>query len=564
VFVDLWRKNELLKRQQALLQARELMAVEKRSDLRFRSLTDSMPQCVWAARKDGEIYYCNRIWRDYAGEEAGITFFDAVPEEDLPDVRRAYQTAIDSGRPMERELRLRRKDGSLRWHLCRMVPETEEGGRIAGWICTATDIDQQKRIEESNRSLLASEKDARRQAEIANRTKDEFLATVSHELRTPLNAILGWTRMLRTGAVDQKALSRVLETIERNARAQTQLVEDILDVSRIIAGKLRVNIQKMDLHAVARSALDAVRPAAQAKGVQLVADLKPGSEELCGDPDRLQQVIWNLLSNAIKFTPKDGTVSVRIERAQSDVRITVSDTGVGIHPSSMPHVFDRFWQADSSITRTQGGLGLGLAIVRHLVEVHGGVVTAESDGEGKGARFTVDIPVRAVAPPPPERTEENGAERPPPDDSPIIAQQLLKGLDVLVVDDEPDARELVTAVLVKCGATVRTASTVDDAIARLRDRRPDVLISDIGLPSEDGYALIRRVRELDPEVPAAALTAFASADDHRLALAQGFHAHVTKPVEPADLALLVASLAGRVPSIRPVPERGDDRQAAAG
>jgi len=240
VFVDLWRKNELLRRQQAMLRARELIEVEKRGELRFRALTDSMPQCVWAARRDGEIYYCNRIWREYAGEQAGITFFDAVPAEELEEVRRSYQNAIAAGEPLEREQRLRRKDGVWRWHLCRMVPERDERGRVLGWIFTATDIDQQKRIEEVNKDLLASEKDARKQAEIANRTKDEFLATVSHELRTPLNAILGWTRMLRTGAVEPKALSRVLETIERNARAQTQLVEDILDVSRIIAGKLRV------------------------------------------------------------------------------------------------------------------------------------------------------------------------------------------------------------------------------------------------------------------------------------------------------------------------------------
>src|SRR6202022_1739191 len=272
----------------------------------FRALTDSMPQCVWAARRDGEIYYCNRIWREYAGDQAGITFFDAVPADELEEVRRSYQNAIASGEPLEREQRLRRKDGVWRWHLCRMVPERDERGRILGWICTATDIDQQKRIEEVNKDLLASEKDARKQAEIANRTKDEFLATVSHELRTPLNAILGWTRMLRTGAVEPKALSRVLETIERNARAQTQLVEDILDVSRIIAGKPRGTTQKTDPPAGARPGLGAVAPPAEAKGVVLEANFQAGSGEFCGDPDRLQQVIWNLLSNAIKFTPKDG------------------------------------------------------------------------------------------------------------------------------------------------------------------------------------------------------------------------------------------------------------------
>jgi PAS domain S-box-containing protein len=561
VFVDLWRKNELLRRQQSMLRARELLEVEKRGELRFRALTDSMPQCVWAARRDGEIYYCNRVWKEFAGEDAGITFFDAIPEEELEDVRQSFGTAVRAGQPLEREQRLRRKDGVWRWHLCRMVPERDERGRISGWICTATDIDQQKRIEEANQVLLVSEQEARRQAEIANRTKDEFLATVSHELRTPLNAILGWTRMLRTGAVEPKALSRVLETIERNARAQTQLVEDILDVSRIIAGKLRVNIQKTDLHGVARAALDSVRPAAEAKGVVLAAELEPGSGEFCGDPDRLQQVIWNLLSNGIKFTPKDGQVVLRIERAKSDVRIIVSDTGVGIAPDFLPLVFDRFRQADSSITRTQGGLGLGLAIVRHLVEVHGGSVLAESEGEGKGARFTVQMPVRAVIPVPEPLAAGGSEPLPSPAKPPIVAETLLAGLDVLVVDDEADARDLVTAVLVRCGAQVRTASSVEGAILRLRERRPDVLLSDIGLPSEDGYALIRRVREIDPEVPAAALTAYASPDDHRRALAAGFHAHVAKPAEPSDLALLVASLAGRIVAGR---VDGADKQVAAG
>ena len=562
VFVDLWRKNELLRSQQAMLRARELVEVEKRNELRFRTLTDSMPQCVWAARRDGEIHYCNQIWREYAGEQAGITFFDAVPEDELDEVHQSYRVAIASGEPLEREQRLRRQDGVWRWHLCRMVPERDERGRVTGWICTATDIDQQKRIEEANKVLLASEKEARRQAEIANRTKDEFLATVSHELRTPLNAILGWTRMLRTGAVEPKSLTRVLETIERNARAQTQLVEDILDVSRIIAGKLRVNVKKTDLHAVARSALDSVRPAAEAKGVVLMAELQPGSGEFCGDPDRLQQVVWNLLSNAIKFTPKDGTVELRIERVRSDVRITVTDTGAGIVPSALPHVFDRFWQADSSITRSQGGLGLGLAIVRHLVEVHGGTVEAASEGDAKGARFTVQMPVRAVAPAP-EAVAEYGPEPVSAAQEPrVIPENLLNGVHVLVVDDEPDARDLVTAVLVNCGAQVRTASTVDDAIARLHERRPDVVISDIGLPNEDGYALIRRVREIDPDVPAAALTAYASPEDQQRALASGFHAHVSKPVEPADLAVLVASLTGRIEASRPLPERPNHDLAA--
>ncbi|TMA20768.1 MAG: response regulator [Deltaproteobacteria bacterium] len=562
VFVDLWRKTELLRRQEAMLRATEVIAVEKRGELRFRALTDSMPQCVWAARADGEIYYCNRVWREYAGEEAGITFFDAIPEEEMEEARLAVGSAIRSGQPLEREQRLRRKDGQWRWHLCRLVPERDERGRILGFICTATDIDQHKRIEEANKALLASESEARRQAEIANRTKDEFLATVSHELRTPLNAILGWTRMLRTGAVEPKALGRVLETIERNARAQTQLVEDILDVSRIIAGKLRINIRKTDLHAVARAALDSVRPAADAKGVLLVADLQPGSAEFCGDPDRLQQVIWNLLSNSIKFTQRSGKVELRIERVQSDVRISVADTGVGIARDALDHVFDRFWQADSSSTRSQGGLGLGLAIVRHLVEVHGGTVRAESEGENQGARFTVSMPVRAVAPEVEPEAARSGAEPVARRGTLVSAETLLAGVDVLVVDDEIDARDLVAAVLGKCGASVRLASTVDEAIARIRERRPNVLLSDIGLPGDDGYELIRRVHEIDPAIPAAALTAYATPQDVRRAIEAGFQAHVAKPVEPSDLGLLVASLSGRIvapPTVEPA-----EPQASAG
>ena len=557
VFVDLWRKGELLRRQQALLRAREVVEVEKRGEMRFRALTDSMPQCVWAAKSDGEIYYCNRVWREYAGPEGGMSFFDAVPPEERDEVLQAWNQAFRATRSWERQQRLRRHDGQWRWHLCRMVPERDLNGQLVGWIATATDIDEHKQIEEANRRLLASEKEAREQAEIANRTKDEFLATVSHELRTPLNAILGWTRMLRTGAVEPKQFARVLETIERNARSQTQLIEDILDVSRIIAGKLRLNIQKTDLHTVVRQAMDAVRPAAEAKSVHLDCELTPGSGEFAGDPDRLQQIIWNLLSNAIKFTPREGRVEVRVERVASAARITVTDTGLGISPDFLPHVFDRFRQADSSITRVQGGLGLGLAIVRHLVEVHGGTVHAESEGQGKGSRFTVQMPLRAVAPaapePPSERNGQGqGAAR--AEDSPAAPPPLLLAeVDVLVVEDEADARELVRAVLANYGARVRTVSSVDEALAQLRDHRPEVLLSDIGMPSADGYALIRRVRALDEQsggkVPAAALTAFASPDDHRRALEAGFNAHVSKPIEPSDLALLVASLAGRASEV---------------
>ena len=543
VFVDLWRKGELIKRQQAMLRAQEMRELERRSDVRFRALTDSMPQCVWAARRDGEIYYCNRIWREYAGEQAGIGFFDAVPEEDLAAVRAAWTAAIRGARNLEREQRLRRHDGELRWHLCRLAPERDEHGSIVGFIATATDIDHQKRVEEAHAVLLLREQEARAELESANRSKDEFLATVSHELRTPLNAILGWTRMLRTGAVEgADKLDRALETIERNARAQTQLVEDILDVSRIIAGKLRVQVQRIDLRAVIRGAVDAVRPAAEVKKVDLELALEDEAGDFQGDPDRLQQVVWNLLSNAIKFTPAKGKVSVQLRRRGDEVEVVVSDTGIGINRDFLPHVFDRFRQADSSITRATGGLGLGLAIVRHLVEVHGGTVTAESEGEGKGARFTVRLPRREIQP---EAGEEPRLRNGSAYLAAPVKPQALAGLRILVVEDEADARDLVTAVLCSCGAQVEAVASADEAIELIQRSAPDVLVSDIGLPVEDGYAFIRRVRALPAgaDLPALALTAYAGTGDDVRAREAGFQRHVAKPVEPAELAARVAEVA---------------------
>ncbi len=526
VFVDLWRRGELIKRQAAMLRVQELRELERRSEVRFHGLTDSMPQCVWAARRDGEIHYCNRVWREYAGPEAGPSFFGGVPLDELPAVQAAWTAAIRGGRGLEREQRLRRHDGELRWHLCRVVAERDEHGAIVGWIATATDIDHQKRVEEAYAALLLREQEARAQLEEANRSKDEFLATVSHELRTPLNAILGWTRML-----------------ERNARAQTQLVEDILDVSRIIAGKLRVQVRHIDLRGVILAAIDAVRPAAEAKQVELALDLRDEASDFHGDPHRLQQVVWNLLSNAIKFTPGRGRVVVELRRSNGHVEIAVSDTGVGIARDFLPHVFDRFRQADSSSTRMQGGLGLGLAIVRHLVEVHGGMVRAESEGEGKGARFTVRLPVRQVQPQPQETAALNGNGA-HPEPVPQVEPTALAGVRVLVVDDDADARELVRVMLGNYGAEVILAASADEALELISRQPPDVLVSDIGLPGEDGYALLRRVRGLPQtaRLPALALTAYASSADHRRALDAGFQRHVPKPVEPAELAGVVASV----------------------
>ena len=537
VFVDLWKKGEILKRQAALLRVQEVREAERRSEIRFRVLTDSMPQCVWSARKNGEITYCNRVWREYAGEDAGIGFFESLPQSEVQEAQVSWKAAVAAGTPLEREVRLRRKDGELRWHLCRMVPERDDNGEVLGWIATATDIDHQKKVEEAHAALLIREQEARATAEIANRTKDEFLATVSHELRTPLNAILGWTRILRTGATPGgEKLDRALETIERNARAQAQLVEDILDVSRIIAGKLRVQIRDMDLVAVIQAAVEAVRPASQAKGLEIELRLPP-SLPYHGDPDRLQQVFWNLLSNAIKFTLQ-GKVIIEASREGGEAVVTMTDTGIGISSDFVPLVFDRFRQADSSITRASGGLGLGLAIVRHLVEVHGGTVKAESEGEGKGSRFTVRLPCKEVRAESADPAAGEAARAP-------ARVRGLEGTRVLVVDDEADSRELAVEVLGSFGAEVITAGSADEAIAAIAERAFDVLVSDIGLPAEDGYALIRRVRS-EPngrDVPALALTGYASPTDSQRALEAGYQRHISKPVEPDELIATVTEMA---------------------
>jgi PAS domain S-box-containing protein len=383
-----------------------------------------------------------------------------------------------------------------------------------------------------------------REAQRVNRVKDEFLATLSHELRTPLNAILGWARLLRMGKLDAAAHARALETIERNALSQAQLIEDLLDVSRIISGKFRVEVRTVDMPSVTEAAIDAVRLAAESKGIEIVPQID-AVPMLAGDPTRLQQVVWNLLSNAIKFTPKGGRVDVRLACVESHVELEVADNGPGISADFLPYVFDRFRQADGTTTRTHSGLGLGLAIVRHLVELHGGSVRALSEGEGQGAVFAVRLPVAAVRPRSPDDALLDGAGHGAP-----VGARPLCGIHVLVVDDETDARELVAAVLTEAGATVTAVGSAREAIAAIETARPDVLVSDIGMPAEDGYSLIRRIRAMEKSVgriPAAALTAYASVQDRTRALLAGYSSHLPKPVEPAELTAVVANLAGRPP-----------------
>jgi len=396
--------------------------------------------------------------------------------------------------------------------------------------------------------LLASEQEARKQAEIASRTKDDFLGLLSHELRTPLNAILGWTRMLSSGSLEQDVYTRAIETIDRNAKLQSRLIEDMLDVSRIISGKLRLDAQAVDLTSVINSAVDTSRPAADAKNIRVYVVLDFGAGAVLGDPVRLQQVIWNLLSNAIKFTPRGGSIRVSLERINSHVEITVSDTGVGIDEAFLPFVFERFRQADSTSSKKYGGLGLGLSIVRHLVELHGGTVEAANREDEQGAAFTVKLPVMALRKQA-ESISMELEERVHPAVSgtvPFDCPPELHGIKVLAVEDEPDARALIIAVLEQCGAEVKTCESVPQALELLGEFKPDILVSDIGLPEEDGYSLIRKVRAAEDgtgkRLPAVALTAFARVEDRLKALTEGYNMHVAKPVEPAELALVIASL----------------------
>jgi len=398
--------------------------------------------------------------------------------------------------------------------------------------------------------LLNREQKARQEAEAASRAKDEFLGMLSHELRTPLNAMLGWTRMLQTGKLDEEAMARAVETIHRNVQLQARLIEDMLDVSRIISGKLRLDAQPTDPTMIVNAAVDTLRPAADAKNIRLQVVMDFGAVVVLGDPGRLQQVIWNLLSNSIKFTPKGGKVQVQLERVNSHVEITVSDNGPGIDEDFLPHVFERFKQADSTSARVHGGLGLGLAIVRHLVELHGGTVEAGNRADSPGAVFTVKLPLMVVRKHSGSPVME--AERVHPTASgslPFDSPPALEGLRILAVDDEADARQLLAAVLEKCGAEVKTCSSSSEALKELEQYKFDILVSDIGMPGEDGYALIEKVRALEPEgrvrIPAVALTAYARVEDRMRALAAGYNMHVPKPVEPAELAMVIASLTGR-------------------
>jgi signal transduction histidine kinase/CheY-like chemotaxis protein len=403
-------------------------------------------------------------------------------------------------------------------------------------------ISELQRSEEARGQLLVRAERARAEAEAANRIKDEFLATLSHELRTPLTSLLGWASVLREARYDEVVVNQGLEAIDRNARVQAQLIDDLLDVSRIVSGKLNLDVRPLDVSSIIRTSIHVVQPAAEAKGLTLDYSAQPGVGAIPADSARMQQIVWNLLSNAVKFTPRGGKIFVRLEKEGSNAKLTVKDTGLGIDPEFLPRVFDRFLQADSSTTRSFGGLGLGLAIVRHLVELHGGTISAESEGAGKGATFILTFPLLA------DRMDPHALGH----SGEFLATELqsLDGLRVLLVDDEPEARQILSTVISRRGAEVKTCETAAEALDVLVEWRPHVLMSDIAMPGEDGYSFINKVRSLPADkggdTPAAALTAYARDEDRNRAIAAGYQVHIAKPISSGQLVMTIARLAGRV------------------
>ncbi|MBC5795856.1 PAS domain S-box protein [Sphaerospermopsis sp. LEGE 00249] len=523
----------------------------KQSEEKFRKLTEKVRVIPWEADpKTGNFTYIGLQTEEILGYSLTDCYSDNFWEEHIhpEDKEWAVKYCLMSSQTEENyefEYRMLAADGRVVWlyDIVNVVRSKDGAKQIHGFMI---DITERKQAEQEREQILAREKAARTEAEAANRIKDEFLATLSHELRTPLNAMLGWTQLLRSRKFDEATTARALETIDRNSRSLAQLIEDVLDVSRIIRGKLRLNMSSVEIVPVIEAAIDTVRPAADAKHICIESEFDPAVGVVIGDANRLQQIVWNLLSNAVKFTPKGGKVEVKIQRIKSRVQIQVSDNGAGIATEFLPHVFERFCQADSSTTRSHGGLGLGLAIVRHLVELHGGTVFATSPGLEQGATFIVNLPMKAVI-----NEDDTPKSQPFLTNSESVNYQLsiLENVRVLVVDDEADTRNLLTTILGQYGAQVTAVASTQEAMTALSQFHPDILISDIGMPEEDGYTLIRKVRSLPSneggKIPAVALTAYARSEDRTQALLAGFQLHIPKPVNPGELAAVVANLAGR-------------------
>jgi len=544
-----------LKDQERVADPSPVRQAEQDARALLAAVVESSVDAIITKTLDGKITSWNasaaRLLGHTAAEIIGQPITVLIPP-DRQEEERHIIASLRAGKRIEHYETVRvAKDGRLIEVALTISPLRDQTGEIVGASKILRDVTERKRIERELQGLLAernqilaSERAARSEAERLSASKDEFLALLSHELRTPLNAILGWTQILRNGSVASANFDKGLGVIERNVRAQTQLVDDLLDMSRIISGQMRLDVQPVMPFAFVQGAIESARPTADARGVLLEAILDPAAGPVSGDANRLQQVAWNLISNAIKFTPRGGQVQVTFERVNSNIEICVADSGIGIRPDFLPHIFERFRQADATSTREHGGLGLGLSIVKHIVELHGGTVEASSDGEGQGATFRVRLPL-AVSRSNPDRPHEHprSSQRPA---VPFVNADL-SNLVVLVVDDDPDSRDLLHRLLSDCGATVTAAASAAEALAATNIQRPDLLISDIGMPEVDGYQLLRSLRaSSDVRFPAIALTAFARSEDRTRALLAGFVAHVSKPVEPAELIATVAAVSGRV------------------
>ena len=528
---------ELEKALQNLAQReREAQRRASTSEEQFRSLVETMPQLSWISSPNGDTTFRNKRWQEYTGlalDPGDIGWQSAHHPDTVERMRVGWSEALKTKNPFEVEALCRRADGEYRWFLVRAVALLDDVGNALSWMGTCTDIHDQKLLQE----------EALRTA----RVKDEFLATVSHELRTPLNAILGWSRILTADTLATEQRDKALASIERNAIAQTRLVDDLLDVSRIISGKMRIEASLMNPADAVEAALDAVRPGAQAKGIEISTEIDRCAGTILADSGRVQQIVWNLTGNAVKFTKKNGHVHVKVARVDSHIEFSVSDDGAGIKREFLAHLFQRFTQEDGSIRRSHGGLGLGLAISKHLVELHGGEIRAESSGAGQGATFTVSLPVM-------ERGAKGAADEEP------ISQRLtapsqrreLVGLRLLLVEDDPDSSEVVSAILEDSGIVVTRAGDAEVALELLRHQPIDVILSDIGLPGQDGYAFMRTVRSVPTwvTIPAAALTAYAHVEDRHRALAAGFQAHLPKPFDERELFAVIGDLA-KVSPTRP-------------
>jgi PAS domain S-box-containing protein len=526
-----------LRESQERRQRQQVARALRETDDLLRAIVDASPVGIITMTREKRVITWNTAAETlygYAAKEIVDHPLPLIPDFHQREFDRCFYQVLQNQTVLNYESQHRQQDGQLIDVSISLAPLHDEDDTVYGVVMTASDITMRKHIEAQRLSLLQRESSARQAAESANRIKDEFLAVLSHELRTPLNAIVGWIQLMKQGNLKPDIFQRALDTIERNAAAQRQLIEDLLDLSRIIRGQISLDIQSVNIARMLRATLDTLRPAAEAKSIQVDLQIDPAIQTLLADPNRLQQICWNLLSNAIKFTPTSGQVWVRASLNAGYLYIEVADSGIGIASDFLPYVFDHFRQADGSSTRSHGGLGLGLAICRRLVELHGGTIRAESPGRGQGATFTVELPLRLEANP--ASSAQDPAHNAPS----------LQGVKAIVVDDDADSRELLTLTLEQSGAEVACASDATAAYELLEQFRPDIIISDIGMPEEDGYSFLQTVRAWPDarlsQTPAIALTAYAREDDRQDALNVGYEEHIPKPFDPAEVVTVVLEL----------------------